>query len=113
MCLRDVVVFAIPGWGDAHYGVHTHPSSSEKEKHKLHLLKIMNKNCEFDIPWPGPGQVGPVCAGTPTLEMQVRNKAQLLQDSPLCSSTASKPINIVRCNIYRLVPYIAMLTEKA
>jgi hypothetical protein len=26
------------------------------------------------IPRPGPGQVGPVCAGTPTLEMQVRNK---------------------------------------
>jgi hypothetical protein len=42
MCLRDVVVFAIPGWGDAHDGVHAHPSSSKKG-HKLHLLKIMNK----------------------------------------------------------------------
>jgi hypothetical protein len=35
------------------------------------------KNGEFDlkfIPRPGPGQVGPVCAGTPTLEMQARNE---------------------------------------
>ncbi len=35
------------------------------------------KNCEFDmkfIPRPGPRQVGSVCAGTPTLEMQIRNK---------------------------------------
>jgi hypothetical protein len=71
--LRDVVVFALPGWGDAHDGVHTHPSSSKKE-HKLQLLKRMNIKVvslmmKF-IPWPGPGQVGPVCAGTPTLETQ-------------------------------------------
>ncbi len=35
------------------------------------------KNGDFDmkfIPRPGPGQVGPVCAGTPTLETQVRSK---------------------------------------
>jgi hypothetical protein len=74
--LRDVFVFAIPGWGDAHYGVHAHPSSSNKET-QITFVETNENNCEFDmkfIPRPGPGQVGPVCAGTSTLEMQVRNK---------------------------------------
>ncbi len=33
------------------------------------MKKIVTLMMKF-LPWPGPGQVGPVCAGTPTLEMQ-------------------------------------------